>query len=192
MAAAPAAARPGVPWFGTYEVAVAGGSQDTNWTLDHQSDPNLYCDATETGKGTEDEQFLPGAAKVVQLTGVGTHATVGLIDGLTLPVVYNREGSIATGQPPSNQQDCPSGGDDGSNPTPDCGTRTFTYTIDVDPGPSSPSIAEDAASNNPDNDLYQDCPVEGDSAPAFASPLSSWCRRWGRSTPGACLRATSI
>ena len=173
--ASPALAHGG-PWFGAYEVAVSGGSQNTSWTFNHA--PTSPCDAAGSGQGSDDETFLPGGAQPLELSGVGTVAFPTTITGLELHYTEDREGSISYGQPADpNPADCgflaAGGGGDSSPPTPDCGMRSLSTNVDVNPAPSSPSIAQSPSASAGDQPPYQDCPVYGQVAPAFASPLAA-------------------
>jgi hypothetical protein len=157
------------PWFGTYSVSVSGGSQDTSWTLNHT--PTSRCDAPSNGQGSDDQDFLAGAAKTTEITGAGTVAFPTTIAGLELNYTESREGSITEGTPEAGPSECagPSG-EASKPPQPDCGTRSLTTLINVDPAPGSASIesGDVSAAGEPP---YDDCPVFGNVVPAFASPV---------------------
>jgi hypothetical protein len=172
VAASPASAHSATPWFGTYQVSVVGGSQDTTWTLNHVATSG--CDVSATGQGSDDQDFLPGSPQTVQFNGVGSTAFPATIMGLALNYTENREGSITEGQPTAaNTAECPpaSGGEAETPPTPDCGTRSLSTSVDVDPSPTSPSIAQSLSASVDNEPPYKDCPVSGEVVPAFASPL---------------------
>jgi hypothetical protein len=52
VTASPASAHSATPWFGTYQVSIVGGSQDTTWTLNHVATSG--CDVSSTGQGSDD------------------------------------------------------------------------------------------------------------------------------------------
>jgi hypothetical protein len=172
VAASPAGAHSATPWFGTYQVSIVGGSQDTAWTLNHV--PTSECDVSATGQGSDDQDFLTGSPQTVQFNGVGSTAFPATIMGLALNYTENREGSIAYGQPTAaNTQECPgaSGGGGEAPLTPDCGTRSLSTSVDVDPSPTSPSLSQSPSASAENEPPYKDCPVSGQVVPAFASPL---------------------
>jgi hypothetical protein len=175
LATAPAAsAHNATPWFGTYQVSIVGGSQDTTWTLNHQ--PTSGCDVTSTGRGSDDQDFLTGGPQTVQFNGVGSTAFPATITGLALNYTENRQGSITTSAPAgANSAECPgaSGGGEEAQVTPDCGTRSRSTSLDVDPSPSSPSIEQSPSAGGDSEPPYKDCPVSGEVVPAFASPLTA-------------------
>lgn len=171
--ASSAGAHGATPWVGTYQVSIAGGSQDTTWTLNHM--PTSGCDVSSTGQGSDDQDFLTGAPQTVQFNGVGSTAFPATIMGLELNYTEDREGSITTSEvTAANTAECPgaSGGGGEAPPTPDCGTRSLSTSVDLDPSPSSPSISQSVSAAGMDNEPpYKDCPVSGEVVPAFASPL---------------------
>jgi hypothetical protein len=170
--ASSADARGGAPWFGTYQVSVVGGSQDASWTLNHV--PTSECDAPSSGHGTDEQTFLPGGAQTVQFNGVGSTAFPSTISGLELRYDEDREGSITEGQPAAaNPASCSlaSGGEATPPPTPDCGTRNLSTQIDVDLSSAAPRLGESPAASVANEPHYKDCPVFGQSVPAFATPL---------------------
>jgi hypothetical protein len=171
VAASPASAHSATPWFGTYQVSIVGGSQDTTWTLNRV--PTSGCDASATGNGSDNQDFLPGSPQTVQFNGVGSTAFPATIMGLALNYVENREGSITSGQPTAaNTEECPASGGGGEAPvTPDCGTRSLSTSVDVDPSPVSPSLTQSVSAGVANEPPYKDCPVSGEVVPAFASPL---------------------
>jgi hypothetical protein len=170
--ASSADARGSAPWFGTYQVSVVGGSQDASWTLNHV--PTSECDAPSSGHGTDEQTFLPGGAQTVQFNGVGSTAFPSTISGLELRYDEDREGSITEGQPAAaNPASCSlaSGGEGSPPPTPDCGTRNLSTQIDVDLSSAAPRLGESPAASVANEPHYKDCPVFGQSVPAFATPL---------------------
>lgn len=172
VTASAASAHSATPWFGTYQVSIVGGSQDATWTLNHV--PTSGCDVSSTGQGSDDQDFLTGSPQTVQFNGVGSTAFPATIMGLTLNYTENREGSITTGEPTAaNTAECPgaSGGGGEAPPTPDCGTRSLSTSVDVDPSPTSPSITQSVSAGVANEPPYKDCPVSGEVVPAFASPL---------------------
>jgi hypothetical protein len=171
VAASPASAHSAAPWVGSYQVSIVGGSQDTTWTLNHV--PTSGCDVSATGQGSDDQDFLTGSPQTVQFNGVGSTAFPATIMGLALNYTESREGSITTSQAGANTAECPgaSGGGEEAPLTPDCGTRSLSTSVDVDPSPSSPSIAQSVSAGTADEPPYKDCPVSGEVVPAFASPL---------------------
>jgi hypothetical protein len=172
VAASAASAHGATPWFGTYQVSVVGGSQDTTWTLNHVATSG--CDVSSTGQGSDDQDFLTGGPQTVQFSGVGATAFPATIMGLALNYTENREGSITTSEPTgANTAECPgaSGGGGEAPPTPDCGTRSLSTSVDVDPSPSSPSVTQSLSADMTSEPPYKDCPVSGQVVPAFASPL---------------------
>jgi hypothetical protein len=167
-----AGAHGSTPWFGSYQVSVAGGSQDATWTLNHPATSS--CDISSTGQGTDDQDFLTGSPQTVQMSGVGPNAFPGTISDLPLNYTESREGSISESAPAgANTPECPgaSGGGENTPVTPDCGTRSLSTTVEVDPSPTSPSISESPAASLEQEPPYKDCPVSGEVVPAFASPL---------------------
>jgi hypothetical protein len=172
VTASPASAHSETPWVGTYQVSVVGGSQDTTWTLNHM--PTSGCDVSSTGQGSDDQDFLTGSPQTVQFNGVGSTAFPATIMGLALNYTESREGSITSSQPTAgNTAECPaaSGGGEEAPVTPDCGTRSLSTSVDVDPSPTSPSLMQSASAGVADEPPYKDCPVSGEVVPAFASPL---------------------
>ncbi|HEY1834521.1 MAG TPA: hypothetical protein VGG08_08800 [Solirubrobacteraceae bacterium] len=166
-----AGAHGATPWFGTYGVSVVGGSQDASWTLQHT--PISPCDAPASGQGSDDQTFTPGASKTLELSGVGTSAFPTTIDGLELQYSENRDGTITQGQPAdANPADCDLiSGEGVITPQPDCGPRSLSTEIDVDPAPGAASIEQSPAAGAGQEPPYKDCPVFGDVVPAFAAPL---------------------
>jgi len=161
------------PWFGTYDVSVRGGEQHTAWTFNHV--PTSSCDAAGNGQGTDTQTFLPGAPQVTQMSGVGSTAFPATISNLQLSYTEDREGSITYGQPAEpNGPGCgvASGGGESTPPTPDCGSRSLSTSIDVTPLPGDPSLEENPAASVGNEPPYKDCPVFGEVVPAFASPLA--------------------
>jgi hypothetical protein len=171
VSASPASAHSAAPWVGTYQVSIVGGSQDTTWTLNHV--PMSACDVSANGQGSDDQDFLTGSPQTVQLNGVGSTAFPTTIMGLALNYTENREGSITYGQPTANPGECPgaSGGGGEAPATPDCGTRSLSTSVDVDPSPTSPSLTQSVSAGTASEPPYKDCPVSGEVVPAFAAPL---------------------
>jgi hypothetical protein len=167
------AALAATPWFGTYDVSVLGGEQHTSWSFNHV--PTSPCDAPGSGQGTDTQTFLPGAPQVAQMSGVGPVAFPGTISNLQLSYTEDREGSITYGQPADpNATGCSvaSGGGESTPPTPDCGSRSLSTSIDVTPLPGDPSLQQSPAASTGNEPPYKDCPVFGEVTPAFASPLA--------------------
>ncbi len=176
------------PWFGTYEVAVQGGSQHTEWSADHASTGT--CDPSLNGQGSDSQTFLPGAGKVVQITGVGLSAFPATISGLELNYTEDREGSLTTGQVPPA---CviASGEGTATPPSPDCGTRSLSTSIDVTPLPGDASLQQSPGAST-GTSPYEDCPVFGAVVPAFASPLAATLPPLGPALEGAPPSATAL
>ncbi len=174
VTASPVSAHGATPWFGTYQVSIVGGSQDSTWTLNHV--PTSGCDVSSTGQGSDDQDFLTGSPKTVQFNGVGATAFPATVMGLALSYTENRQGSITTSAPTgANTAECPgaSGGGEEAPVTPDCGTRSLSTSLDVDPSPTSPSIEQSPSADADGEPPYKDCPVSGEVVPAFASPLAA-------------------
>jgi hypothetical protein len=166
---ATAGAHSPTPWFGTYSVSVAGGSQDTSWTLDHT--PTSRCDAPANGQGSDDQDFLSGGSKTIDITGAGSVAFPTTITGLELNYTEDRDGSITEGKPEASPSECSGASGEGAPPLqPDCGTRSLSTMINVDPAPGSASI-EGGEVSDAGEPPYKDCPVFGNVVPAFASPV---------------------
>ena len=184
--ASSASAHSASPWFGTYQVSVVGGSQDTTWTLDHV--PTSGCDVSATGQGSDDQDFLSGSPQTVQFSGVGSTAFPATIMGLALNYTENREGSITEGQPTTaNTEECPaSGGGEVTPITPDCGTRSLSTSVDVDPSPTSPSIARARARAWRTNRRTRTARSPARSFRRLPRRLWRRCRRSGRRSTGAC------
>jgi hypothetical protein len=125
LVTAPAAsAHNATPWFGTYQVSIVGGSQDTTWTLNHQ--PTSGCDVTSTGQGSDDQDFLTGGPQTVQFDGVGSTAFPATITGLALNYTESRQGSITTSAPTgANTAECPGAARWGSSSGESPPTRHF-------------------------------------------------------------------
>jgi hypothetical protein len=166
---AAAASRGVAPWAGTYQVQLIGGSQEASWTLSRPS--GNPCMGGESGQGTDAQTFVPGAPAVVQLTGAGVSAFAASIPSLELKISEDRHGSIARGQPAdSNPGDCI--GEATESPLPsgsDCATHTLTASLSIDPVPGTAAVGGSAEDPTP----FLECPVFGDVAPAFASPVTS-------------------
>ncbi len=174
ITASATSAHSATPWFGTYQVSIVGGSQDTTWTLNHM--PTSGCDVSSTGQGSDDQDFLTGSPQTVQFNGVGSTAFPATVMGMTLNYTENRQGSITTSAPTgANTAECPaaSGGGEEAPVTPDCGTRSLSTSLDVDPSPTSPSIEQSPSAGGDSEPPYKDCPVSGQVVPAFASPLAA-------------------
>jgi hypothetical protein len=173
LLAAAAGAHGATPWFGTYQVSVSGGDQQATWSLSHI--PVSGCDAPATGQGTDTQTFLPGGAQVVQLSGVGSTAFPTTISGLQLNYSEDREGSIKYGQPANaNPAECAgASGEAAAPPTPDCGSRGLSTSIDVSPLPGSPALSESPSASTANAPHYKDCPVFGSVVPSFATPLTA-------------------
>ena len=158
------------PWFGSYQVSVLGGDQHAEWSADHASTGR--CDPSINGQGSDTQSFLPGAPQVVQMAGVGSTAYPTTISGLQLNYTEDREGSLTETQVPP---ECAvaSGEGTANPPSPDCGTRSLSTSIDVTPLPGSTSLEQSPGADTGEGSPYQDCPVFGSVVPAFASPLSA-------------------
>jgi hypothetical protein len=183
LAVSPAQAHSPAPWFGTYQVSVIGGSQDTSWTLNHVSTGE--CDPSSSGQGSDDQTFLPGTAKIVQFSGVGASAFPSTIASLELKYTEDREGSITeTPITPANPASCSGASGEGQALTPDCGTRSLSTEIEVNPSPSSPSLTQAPAASTGTEPPYKDCPIFGLSVPAFASPLTATLPPLGPASDG--------
>jgi hypothetical protein len=169
VAPAAAAAHGAAPWAGTYEVQLIGGSQEASWTLSRPS--GTPCLGGESGQGTDAQTFVPGAPAVVQLAGAGVSAFAASIPSLELKIAEDRQGSITRGAPAdSNPGDCI--GEATESPAPsasDCATHTLTASLAIDPVPGRAAVGGSAYDPTP----FLDCPVFGDVAPAFASPVTS-------------------
>ena len=187
--AAPAGAHASGPWFGTYEVAVLGGSQHSEWTADHAS--TGACDPSLNGQGSDTQSFLPGGGKTLQLTGVGSSAFPTTISGLELNYTEDREGSLTQSEVPPACA-LASGEASSSPPSPDCGTRSRSTSIDVTPLPGDASIEQTPGASVGDTSPYQDCPVFGAVVPAFASPLSATLPPLGPALAGAPPSGTAL
>jgi hypothetical protein len=125
------------PWFGTYQVSIVGGSQDTTWTLNHQ--PTSGCDVTSTGQGSDDQDFLTGGPQTVQFDGVGSTAFPATITGLALNYTESRQGSITTSAPTgANTAECPGAARWGSSSGESPPTRHFATLSRQRPPRASP------------------------------------------------------
>lgn len=189
LPASSAGAHGAAPWFGTYEVAVQGGSQHTEWSANHASTGR--CDPSFNGQGSDTQSFLPGAGKVLEMTGVALSAFPSTISGLQLSYSEDREGSLTTGQVPP---ECViASGEGGSKPlSPDCGTRGRSTSIDVTPLPGAASLEQSPGADTGAESPYQDCPVFGAVVPAFASPLSASLPPLGPALAGAPPSGTAV
>ena len=169
IAPATAASRGAAPWAGTYQVQLTAGSQEAAWTLSRPS--GNPCIGGETGQGTDLQTFVPGAPAVVQLTGVGVSAFAASIPGLPVRVSEERQGSVSRGPAAdSNPGDCI--GEATESPVPpgsDCATHLLTGSLSIDPIPGVAAVGGSAVDPTP----FQQCPVFGDVAPSFASPVTS-------------------
>lgn len=157
------------PWFGSYEVSVQGGDQHAEWSANHTSTGR--CDPSISGQGSDTQTFLPGAGQVVQIAGAGSTGFPTTISGLPLHYTEDREGSLTETEIPS---DCgvASGEGSASPPSPDCGTRSLSTSIDVTPLPGNPSLQQSPGADTGAGNPYRDCPVYGAVVPAFSSPLT--------------------
>jgi hypothetical protein len=181
------------PWAGTYQVQLIGGSQEASWTLSRPS--GNPCLGGERGQGTDAQAFLPGAPAVAQLTGVGVSAFAASIAGVELKISEDRQGSITRGpSADSNPGDCI--GEATESPLPsgsDCGTHTLTASLSIDPVPGTAAVGGSAEDPTP----FLECPVFGEVAPAFASPVTSSMPPLGPASAGgppsgdATLQATA-
>ncbi len=169
IAPAAAAARGVAPWAGTYQVQLTGGSQEATWTLSRPS--GNPCLGGESGHGTDAQTFVPGAPAVVQLTGAGVSTFAASIPNLAVKISEDRQGSITRGPAAdSNPADCI--GEATESPVPpssDCGTHALTASLSIDPVPGTAAVGGSAVDPTP----FLECPVFGDVAPAFASPVTS-------------------
>lgn len=166
---ATAASRGIAPWAGTYQVQVVGGSQEASWTLSRPS--GNPCIGGESGQGTDTQSFLAGAPAIAQLTGAGVNTFAASIPGLALKISEDRHGSITRGPAAdTNPGDCI--GEATETPPPpgsDCGTHTLPASLSVDPIPGTAAVGGSADDPTP----FLQCPVFGDVAPSFASPVTA-------------------
>ncbi len=187
--ASAAAAHSSGPWFGSYQVSVLGGSQQAQWSANHASTGR--CDPSINGQGSDTQTFLPGAPQVVQLSGAGSSAFPTTISGLQLNYTEDREGSLT--ETPVPQECAVASGEGGATPpSPDCGTRSLSTSIDVTPLPGSASLQQSPGADTGAGSPYQDCPVFGAVVPAFASPLTASLPPLGPTLSGGAPSGTAL
>jgi hypothetical protein len=107
----------------TYLVSVKG-TQKTTWTLDHVGQGT--CDADQHGSGSQVVKFRSKTVKMHTFDGLSQpfffdKSKKGMLE-LSLSGTVNRQGSVTTGPPTSDN--C-AGGDGTGAIAPDCGTKAF-------------------------------------------------------------------